>query len=169
MTSRALTAFLLCVLVATTLAAPKPWVLRFDGAGPVRIGMTLDQLNAALHENIDMPDDEDGKACFYAESAKHPGIAFMVQNGRVTRADVTQPNISTASGVRVGDSEERVMKVYGARIRLDPHAYTGPEGHYLTLHSMDRRYALRFEIDGHKVTSFYAGGVRAVAYIEGCQ
>src|ERR1051326_4259734 len=92
MTSRALTAFLLCILVATTLAAPKPWVLRFDGAGPVRIGMTLDQLNAALHENIDMPDDEDGKACFYAESAKHPGIAFMVQIGpcNASRRDPAQ-------------------------------------------------------------------------------
>src|ERR1041384_128693 len=155
-------ALLLCLAVISTLAAAKPWVLRFDGAGPVKIGMSLDQLNAALNEGFSIPEDEEEKACFYAEPSRHPGIAFMVQNGRVTRADVTKRNISTALGIRVGDSEARVMKAYGARIKVESHAYTGPEGHYLTVYSQKGRYGLRFETDGRKVTSFYAGEAPAI-------
>jgi hypothetical protein len=87
---------------------------------------------------------------------------------RVTRADVTRRNIPTASGIRVGDSEALVMKVYGRKIKVEPHAYD-PEGRYLTLYSSDGRYGLRFETDGRKVTGFYAGESHAIAYIEGCQ
>ena len=93
----------------------------------------------------------------------------MVQSGRVTRADVTKRNIATASGIRVGDSEALVMKVYGRKLKVEPHAYTGPEGHYLTVYSPEGRYGLRFETDGRKVTGFYAGERDAVGYIEGCQ
>ena len=156
------------VAAAPKSSTPKPWVLRFDGAGPVKVGMSLAQLNTALNENFSMPEDEDEKACFFAESAKYPGIAFMVQSGRVTRVDVIKPNIATASGIRVGDSEALVMKVYGQKLKVEPHAYTGPEGHYLTVYSPDGRYGLRFETDGQKVTGFYAGERHAIAYVEGC-
>ncbi|HET9838086.1 MAG TPA: hypothetical protein VFR84_07615 [Candidatus Angelobacter sp.] len=159
---------LLCILGTTGLAAAKPWVLRFDGAGPVKIGMTQDQLSAALSGSFSVPENAEEKNCFYAEPSLHPGIAFMVQNGRVTRADVTRRTVPTASGIRVGDSEEQVKKVYGARVKVEPHAYTGPEGHYLTVYSRDRRYGLRFETDGKKVTGFYAGEPQAILYIEGC-
>ena len=52
------------ILAASLAAAPKPstpkaWVLRFDGTGPVKIGMSLEQLNTALNENFSMPEDED--------------------------------------------------------------------------------------------------------------
>lgn len=131
--------------------------------------MSLDQLNMALSGSFSVPEEEEEKDCFYAVPSQHPGIAFMVQNGRVTRADVTKRDIPTASGIRVGDSETRVKKVYGARVKVEPHAYTGPEGHYLTAYSPDGRYGLRFETDGQKVTGFYAGEPHAIAYIEGCQ
>jgi hypothetical protein len=162
------TASLLCMVVAGAPAAPKQWALRFDGAGPVKIGMSLDQLNATLSGSFSVPEDEEEKDCFYAESSQHPGIAFMIQDGRVTRIDVTKSTIATASGIRVGDAEERVKKAYGARIKVEAHAYTGPQGHYLTLYSHDRRFGMRFETDGQKVTGFYAGETHAILYIEGC-
>jgi hypothetical protein len=31
------------------------WVLRFDGMGPVRVGMTVNQVNAALGESFSTP------------------------------------------------------------------------------------------------------------------
>jgi len=160
---------LVCILAVTTAAAAKPWNIRMDGAGPVKIGMTLEQLNAALKEDFSMPKDEDEKACFYAETARHPGIAFMVEHGRVTRVDVRERGLSTAGGIRVGDPEALVMKVYGPKLKIEEHAYIGREGHYLTLYSGDRRYGLRFETDHGMVTSFYAGEQHAIALIEGCQ
>jgi hypothetical protein len=72
---------LLCfvaAVVGTSLAASKEWVVRFDGAGPVKIGMSLSELNAALHESFSMPADKEEQACFYVEHAKYPGVAFMI-------------------------------------------------------------------------------------------
>jgi hypothetical protein len=158
-----------CILVATAAAAAKTWIVRMDGAGPVRIGMSLAQLNAALGENFSMPRDPDEQACFYAETAKQPGIGFMVEHGKVTRVDVTERGFSTAGGIRVGDSEAQVIKVYGSRLKIEPHAYTGPEGHYLTLYSADGRYGIRFETERGRVTGFYSGEAHAIAYIEGCE
>jgi hypothetical protein len=157
-----------CILVATAAAASKTWIVRMDGAGPVRIGMSLAQLNAALGENFSMPRDPDEQACFYAETAKQPDIGFMVEHGKVTRVDVTKRGLPTAAGIRVGDPEARVIKKYGRRLHVEPDAYN-PEGHYLTLSSADGRYGIRFETEHGQVTAFYAGEAHAIAYIEGCE
>jgi hypothetical protein len=39
------------MLIGSTLAGDS-WVVREDGAGPVRAGMTLAQLSAALHQEL---------------------------------------------------------------------------------------------------------------------
>ena len=164
--------FVACLLCITSLgsgAASDTWVVHFNSTGPIKIGMSLSQLNAALHEEFSMPEDEDGKACFYAEPTKRHGIAIMVEEGYVTRVDVSQPGISTAQGIRIGDSEARAKQVYGDKLKVKPHAYDGPEGHYLTVLSSNGLYGIRFETDGKKISSFYAGKTAAIAYIEGCQ
>jgi hypothetical protein len=160
------------ILFATVAActARHEWVVRFDGIGPVKTGMSLSELNAVLHEKFVLPqDDKDEAACFYVNSSKHPGIAFMIEEGHVTRIDVDRPGVSTAQGVRIGNSESRAMQVYGNKLKVEPHHYTAPEGHYLTLLSADGRYGIRFETDEGKIVRFYAGQKEAIAYVEGCQ
>src|SRR5690349_7186748 len=97
-----LLAHLLFATVAVCTATHE-WVVRFDGAGPVKIGMSLSELNAVLHENFSMPEDKDERACFYVEHDKHPGVAFMIQEGHVTRVDVDGSGIATAQGIKIGD------------------------------------------------------------------
>lgn len=46
-----LLAFLVMMSVATCLAADE-WVVRQDGVGPVKIGMSLARLNAVLGEKL---------------------------------------------------------------------------------------------------------------------
>lgn len=149
-------------------AAFDSWIIRFDGTGPIKIGMSLSQLSAVLHERFLMPEEKDEQACFYVNPAKHPGISIMIEDGHVTRIDVERRGIATAEGIRVGDSEARAVQVYGQKLKVEPHAYTGPLGHYLTVRSSDGRYGIRFETDGNKVVSFYAGQQQAISYIEGC-
>jgi urease beta subunit len=144
-------------------------VVRFDGTGPVKIGMSLSDLNAALHEKFSMPNDKDEQACFYVEHSKYPGVAFMIQEGFVTRVDVDRPEVSTAEGIKIGDSESRAMQVYGSKLKVELHHYTAPEGHYLTVLSSNERYGIRFETDKGKIVRFYAGQQQAIALVEGCQ
>ena len=130
--------------------------------------MSLSQLNAVLHEKFSMPESKDDQGCFYVNPTRHPHVALMIEDGRLARIDVDGPGVATAEGIQVGDSEARVLQVYGSRLKVEPHAYTGPEGHYLTVRSKSGRYGIRFETDKGKVETFYAGRFKAVQYIEGC-
>jgi hypothetical protein len=149
--------------------ASQTWVLRFDGIGPIRVGMTLKELNTALVQNFSVPVAEDEQACYYLELKGHPDTAIMMLDGRVARVDVfvdekNTSSTTTAAGVRVGDSEERVRELYGNAVVVEPHYYT--DGHYLTIRS--GKHGIRFETDQNKVTSFYAGISEAIGFVEGC-
>src|ERR1051325_170095 len=155
-------AFILCIAASPIFASPQAWALRFDGIGPVRVGMNMAQLNAALKEHFAQDKEE---PCFYVDSKRHPGIGFMIQHGRVTRVDVTNRSISTTEGIRIGVMEARVTKAYGNKLQIEPHHYVD-DGHYLTIYN--NRYGIRFETENGKVTGFYAGDKTAIQYIEGC-
>jgi len=156
--------FCVMILVGACLAADA-WVARQDGIGPVKIGMTIPQLNMALHEKFAMPEAKEDQGCFYVTASKHPQVSFMIENGRLVRLDVDKSGVATTEGVQVGESEEHVKQVYGLRLKVEPHHYT--EGHYLTLRNGN--YGIRFETDEGKVSTFYAGTFEAIQYIEGCQ
>lgn len=160
---------ILSVAAICTSQASDSWVLRGDGIGPVKIGMNLAQLNTVLHEKFAVPESKDEQACFYVDTAAHPHVYFMIVNGRLARIDVNRTGVPTANGIQVGDSEERAKQVYGSRLTVKPHAYAGPEGHYLTIRSADGRYGIRFEAYNGKITMFYAGRFDAIQYIEGCE
>jgi hypothetical protein len=143
-------------------------VVHFDGAGPIKIGMTLSQLNTVLHEKSSLPDASDEQGCFYINPSKHPHIALMIIDGRLARIDVEKPGLSTSEGIQVGDSESRALKVYDHRLKVEAHQYIDT-GHYLTVRSKDTRFGIRFETDQGKITMFYAGRYDAIQYVEGCQ
>jgi hypothetical protein len=143
------------------------WVLRFDGIGPVKIGMSLSQLNTALQEKFAMPKARDDQGCFVVTSSRQPHVSFMLEDGKVTRIDVDSGGIPTDKGIQVGNSEKEVLKVYGTVVKIEPHAYTVDEsGHYLTIRNGN--LGLRFETSKGKIDSFYAGQFASVQYIEGC-
>ncbi len=145
----------------------RAWTLHFDGIGPVKVGMSLSQLNAALQEKFKMPKARDEQGCFYVTSLRHPHVSFMIEHGKVSRIDIDGRGVPTDRGIQVGDSEKKVRKVYGAAVKVGPHAYTSEEsGHYLTVRSGE--VGLRFETAKGKVDSFYAGRFASVEYIEGC-
>ena len=68
---------ILCIAASPISAGPREWALRFDGIGPVRVGMNLSQMNAALKEHF----AQDNEPCFYVDTKRHPGIGFMIQHG----------------------------------------------------------------------------------------
>jgi hypothetical protein len=155
----------LTLLVAVVCFAGDGWVVRLDGVGPVKVGMSLPQLNMALQEKFAIPQDKEDQGCFYVTSTKHPRVSFMIENGRLVRIDVDKRGVATAEGAQVGDSEEHVKQVYGSRLKVGPNDYT--DGHYLTVQSGN--YGVRFETDEGKVSTFYAGTFEAIQYMEGCQ
>ncbi len=146
------------------------WVARADGIGPIRAGMTLDEAAAALGEPIHV-DYADFGNCDYATPAALPdGVSLMIIADTVERVDVIDPSaVRTAAGAGIGDLESSVVASYGSAATVEPHKYTGPEGHYVVVAPPgDSVHRIIFETDGDTVTMYRVGRMPAVRYVEGC-
>ncbi|MDX2260306.1 MAG: hypothetical protein SFU84_01235 [Gemmatimonadales bacterium] len=146
-----------------------PWQLDFDGIGLGRVGMTIAQAELVLGSaRVDRI--EDGDVCGYVNFAKLPeGVSFMVAGDTLVRANVDAEGVRTVEGLGVGSTEAEVQAVFGSRVTVELHPYTGPEGHYLVVTDPRRpNFRMIFETDGKVVTSFRAGREPEVRLIEGC-
>jgi len=110
---------LLILVLAVAAQVPSAWVLRTDGIGPVKIGMSLPELNAILQEHFSMPIDKGDQGCFYVTPRSHSQVSFMIEDGRLVRADVNKAGVSTVRGVHVGDTEAHVKSVYGPKLKIE--------------------------------------------------
>ena len=93
----------------------------------------------------------------------------MVEHDTVVRIEARDSTVATAAGARVGDREARILDLYRGHVRVEPHKYLGPAGHYLVITEPgDTVDQIIFETDGKRVLNFRAGRLPAVAYVEGC-
>lgn len=146
-----------------------PWTVRFDGAGPVTLGMLADDAERFLGGPVAFQRIEPGESCGYAVFPGTPsGVAFMVEGDTLVRVDVERAGLLTQEGVGVGTAEADVVARFGNRLRVEPHPYEGPEGHYLIVDAPDGRHRMIFETDGLRVTRYRAGRLPEADYIEGC-
>ncbi len=155
--------------------------LRLDGIGPVKIGMTVAEATQAVGREVAVdPDslfDAESTCGFAGVSGGPEDLLFMVLRDdpkaewKIYRVDVYQASgIATGGGIRIGATEDEVKQVYGDELKVEPHEYTGPVGHYLVL-DVDGEgtgFMLLFETDGTKVTQFRSGNDEAVRAPEGC-
>ncbi len=146
------------------------WVARPEGVGPLRVGMTLTELERTLGGPSRVERLEPGAACGFARiDNAPPGVSFMLSHDTLVRIDLVDAGILTAEGAGVGTPESDVLRAYGPRMRVDPHKYTGPEGHYLvTPATGDTTLRVLFETDGARVTRYRVGFADYVALVEGC-
>lgn len=141
--------------------------LTYTGLGPLKIGMTIADANrAGLKIALDEQFPEIDQ-CGLAKIVGRDDVQLLFEHDRLARIELRSSRLETFSGAKVGDSEARVREIYGARLRVDPHQYD-QNGHYLTVTSSDKRYALVFETDGKAVTDLRAGLIPAVQYVEHC-
>ena len=149
-------------------AAPAPMVVTETGIGLVRAGMTLAELREAL-DSVRFT-DPDSMRCAYPKFSGLPeGIWVMVEQGVVGRIDVQKGDVTTADGVRIGDTEAKVRSAYGARVTSEPHKYT--DGRYLVVRpaASDTTHLIIFETDSAgRVLRYRAGKLPQVRYVESC-
>lgn len=144
-------------------------VLTPEGLGAVRIGMSVEELEAIPGLAFSV-EPRARTACGYAESTRpDAGFAVMLDAGTVVRVDVTGPGIRTEAGIGVGDAEAAVSAAYGPdRVASAGHEYV-PGGHTLTVAPPGEGAAIVFETDGAVVTSLRAGWFPHVTFSEGCE
>lgn len=147
---------------------PANWVLREDGAGPVRVGMTVAEANGAVPGGLNKTTGLE--SCDFVQPKNGPAnVMFMVVDGRIARADVVRDaKVATVTGLRNGETETAVRAAY-PNARVQPHKYT--DGHYVVVipgAPADTLHRLVFETDGTKVLRMRGGIFPPVEYVEGC-
>ena len=144
------------------------WRITTAGYGPVKIGMSVAEAAAALGVKLVSEGPIAEPSCHYMRPEPAvEGLWFMISNDHVARVEIIAAGITTRSGLGIGDTEDRLKELLpGAEVT--PHKYLAPDGDYLTVWTSDRKAAVRFETLHGKVTSFYAGRVPEVEYVEGC-
>jgi hypothetical protein len=141
-----------------------PW-----GVGPVIIGTTPAQA-AATGTRFTATLPAPGSSCRYLTVAPSLGLRFLVENGTLRRAEVSDERLATTTGIRVGDAVTRIAANYAGRITESPDKYDaavrtltiGPSG------AADAKYRLVFKVRNGRIQSIMAGALPQVEYVEGC-
>ena len=164
-------AYLMAVALALQVcgAHAAGWTVRFDGAGPLKIGMRFDTVNKVLGEHMERtPKELRGNTnCFQLEPARQPGLLLMFVDDVLKRVDVMEEGIQSERGIGLGDPVEKVRRGYGEAVVTTPQAYDDSEL-TLTIKAGGGQYAIRFDTSKGKVGAIYAGAWKEVQYIEGC-
>ncbi|MBF0296998.1 MAG: hypothetical protein HQL96_17575 [Magnetococcales bacterium] len=99
----------------------------------------------------------------------------MINEGRVTRADIDKGSLATDKGVRIGTPTAEIRKKYSInKITKQRDPYTGGQAGdpiEVRVYSLDpetRDNKLLFTTRTGKITKFRAGKEPYVDYIEGC-
>lgn len=153
-----------------------------EGWGPLRIGMSLEDVTVAVGGKAD-PDAMGGpepEFCEEYQPAQTPeGLYVMIEEGVLTRITLNDSSeVHTAEGLSVGDSADAVRAAYGGRLESMPHTYVTAPGEYLTVWSSGEvtdngtsdpnARGIRYEIgEDEQVQLIHAGGP-SIQYVEGC-
>jgi len=139
-------------------AAGAPPTLRPDGVGPVRVGMDTFQIRAALGEKtVKLPDNAPDAQCFYLRAQQYPELRFLMEGGTLRRIDTREAGMSTADGIRRGDTLAKVQALYGERLKTESSKTGGGKDWTLTVQDPDGVHATRFETRDGYVEHIVAG------------
>lgn len=138
------------------------WEVTPTGIGSVKTGMSVEEAQVALHNELVVP-AKLAECAFLKTKSGPKGVSFMVEQRHISRVDVVSGATATSAGARIGDTEDKIKSLYTG-IAVTPHKYTN--GHYLTYSGDGGKIV--FETDGSKVTRYRSGNTPAVEYVEGC-
>ena len=108
--------------------------------------------------------------CYMATPNKAPeGITFWIVDGTVERVDIDTPEITTRSGAGIGNTEDRIMGMFGDRMQISPM----PDGSgnllaFVPRDEADKEYRVMFQSDGKHVVRLWSGKLPWVQYLDGC-
>ena len=152
-------------------------LLRILYSPELRPGMTVSEASRAAGVRLikTLSAGRTEEYCAYFEAQGGPkGISFMVINNRIPRIDISNKQVTTIKGAKIGDTEDRIFSLYPGQIKATRHPYVGlppHNGKYLTFvpkDAVDKNYRIIFETRSNRVERFRSGKLPEIEYIEGC-
>ncbi|MBX9707545.1 MAG: hypothetical protein K2X61_06400 [Caulobacteraceae bacterium] len=166
-------------------AAPAdPNALTAEGFGPLRIGMTTAEVEAALGGDSDpnAVGGPDPATCDQWRPARAPeGLLVMIQDGVLTRISFSSPaTLKTDRGFGVGDTATAIKTAYGDQIIAQPHKYSPAPAEDLIVWTVGSpadantyveeaaARGIRYEIGTNGTVEIVHVGGPAIQLVEGC-
>jgi len=163
------------VMIAPVAAQQQP-LLESGGIGKVRVGMGIKEAERTIGVRLRSLIPAYGEGCWLAVRADgiDPGLSYMVENGRITRIDISTPRdgaaptISTAKGIGIGSTQADVELKYGSSAisALAPYGHNDRD-RWVTVEGTPA-LGIVISISDGKVVSLWAGRRQSIAYTEGC-
>ena len=158
-------------------ATPAAEALTALGFGPLRVGMTRAEVEAALgpDANPEAVGGPDPASCDMFRPERAPeGMLVMVENGVLTSVWLSRnTTVETDRAVNIGDTAAEVKSLYGDAAEVTPHKYVEAPAEYITVWSTADRQSpaargLKYEIGRDGRVQTIAGGGPSIQYVEGC-
>lgn len=149
------------------LAAP----LKTTGLGPIRIGMSLEDLQAKGLKLVTIAEASQGQCQYYSIQDYSEPLGLMAIDDQILRVDVWPGSLTTTrSGIRIGSTERDLVRVYGQQLEATSNPATlGKTIIFTPQDPGEDVYRLVFETnDQGQVTQFRAGQFPSVTWAEGC-
>jgi len=151
------------------------WQLSEDGLGPIKIGMTVAQAEKAAQQKLALeplgglgvPVTE---ACRFAKFKTGPkDISLMLNNRKIVRIDVKNPEIKTTQGAHLGSTTQEIKKLYKGQTTVQPNKYVATqETVTVTPKEKTNSRLIFFGNDKNIIDMISAGRLPEVEYVEGC-
>ncbi|MBD2104287.1 hypothetical protein [Leptolyngbya sp. FACHB-261] len=150
--------------------------LTADGWGPLRVGMTREEVVAALGEdaNPDAVGGPDPEQCDEFRPSRAPvGMLVMIEQGRLTRISLINGSpIKTEAGFGVADSASAIKAAYAGKAVVTPHKYVPPPAEYITIWSTaptePNARGIVYEVGSDARATHVRAGGPSIQYVEGC-
>jgi hypothetical protein len=157
-------------------------VLTAEGWGPLRIGMTREEVTKALGPDAD-PEAVGGPnpdSCDEFRPIRAPkGMLVMIEEGRLTRISLVRgAAVKTDRGLGIGATASAVRAAYGAALMAEPHKYVPAPAEYLTIWSGGSpapdavrgpaARGIRYSIEKTGRVAQIHSGRPSIDYVEGC-
>ncbi len=177
------------VVAAIVLLGPgireRDQLLTFNGLGPVQLGMTVAEAEAALGAKFNPMNPGNGadtEGCWITSRADQidPGITYMVRDGKIARIDASEyirgpapvmPSVVTERGIHLSSSVDDVKSAYGSDLVAEIHSQ-GDEGNfdflYMKVLSPDGRFGHLFVTREKGLSSIGSSVTEAIDAQEGC-
>lgn len=151
----------------------EPALARRDGYGPLRFGMSVEEMHAAGGDGLSLVAAggavEEGACRYLWPESETPETrpAFMIEGGRFVRYDISDAAIEAPQGGRVGMPADEVRALHAGHETI-PHKYV-EGGQYLRVAGDSDDVVLVFEVDAAgQVSRWRVGLPPQVDYVEGC-
>jgi hypothetical protein len=151
-------------IFALSAGAAEP-VLSASSYGRITFGMSMASAERMLREKVGPPGEFEDESCRYIKFKAYPYADFMIENGIITRADVSA-EARNALGIAVGDSLSSVMQRF-PKVAIEPNHYDQND-HDLIFKRNDGKAAVIAGESQGKIIDIRAGLRPSVGYVEGC-